>query len=377
MIGSARDPYRSRARVLVVGPLPPPAHGCSLFTRHLLQSRFAAEFDVVHADITDPRSVHNVGRFDAANVWYAMRHGTSFSRLLLVSRPDVVYIPVAQNTLGFLRDALFLTATALSGRPYVVHFHGDGFGAFRTGLRPAFRAGVDRLLRDAAAAVVQSPALARMLHGVVPAARIRIVPNGVPDIGPAPVRPPSARPVVAWLAQLRPEKGLFEFVRAATELLRAGVAADFVLAGDIGDRRALAAAQSMSGEYAPHISFPGALDETAKAALLQRADVFCLPSHSEAHPLALLEAMSAGLPVVSTTCGAIPDTVTAETGLLVAPRDVDGLRRALARLLCDAQLRALMGAAARRRYLAEYTLDRWVERMVRVFQPLVSRAQVA
>lgn len=377
MIGLGPDPGRSRPRALVVGPLPPPAHGCSLFTRHLLQSRFAAEFDVVHADITDPRSVHNIGRFDAGNVWYAVRHGTNFGRLLVASRPDVVYIPVAQNTLGFVRDALFLTPAALSGRPYVIHFHGDAFGAFRAGLRAPLRAGVDRLLRGAAAAVVQSPALAGMLHGAVPAERIRIVPNGVPDIGAPRSRPLTARPVVAWLAQLRPEKGLFEFVRAATDLLRAGVAADFVLAGDTGDRRALEAARRMSADYAAHIHFPGVLDDGAKTALLQRAEVFCLPSHSEAHPLAVLEAMSAGLPVVSTTCGAIPDTVVAGTGLLVPPGDADGLRVALGRLLADAALRSEMGTQARRRYLQEYTMERWVDRMLEIFRPLVPREAVA
>jgi hypothetical protein len=153
---------RATTRVLLVGPLPPPVHGCSVFTQLLLESRFTAEFDVTHVDITDARDVGNIGRFDAGNVWLALRHGAVFAASLVRVRPDVIYIPVAQNTLGFLRDMLFLMPAALSGRRMIVHFHGDGFARFRESAAAPVRAAADALTGRACVAIVQGLGLVTM-----------------------------------------------------------------------------------------------------------------------------------------------------------------------------------------------------------------------
>jgi glycosyltransferase involved in cell wall biosynthesis len=78
--------------------------------------------------------------------------------------------------------------------------------------------------------------------------------------------------------------------------------------------------------------------------------------------------MAAGLPVVSTRRGAIPETVVdGETGLLVEARDTPALTAALRRLIMDPELREKIGRAARARYVACYSVEKWSERMARVF----------
>lgn len=364
-----------RPVVAVVGPLPPPVHGCSVFTRLLLGSRIAEEFEVVHVDITDPRDVDNIGRFDFGNVRLAARHGAAFARVLVAARPQLVYIPVAQNTWGFMRDALFLTPAALSRSRMVVHFHGEGFGTFRRGVNPVLRMVADGTLRRARAAIVQGEALIPMLDGVVGRDRVRLVPNGVPDaFGRMPGRPASAerRVCVLFLANLSPAKGCLDLVDAATRLLDEGADVEFVFAGGVADAAARAEAALRARPYGERIRFPGVADEARKHALLERADIFALPSHSEAHPLVVLEAMSAGLPVVTTRRGAIPETVVdGETGLLTQPRDTAGLTAALRRLVADPALRARMGVAARNRYLEGYTVERWIDGMIAVFRSVL------
>jgi glycosyltransferase involved in cell wall biosynthesis len=82
---------------------------------------------------------------------------------------------------------------------------------------------------------------------------------------------------------------------------------------------------------------------------LARASVFCLPSHAEGLPMAMLEAMAAGKAIVVSGVGGIPDAVEdQENGLMVQPGDAQGLATALARILGDEQERQRLGARARK-----------------------------
>ncbi len=94
------------------------------------------------------------------------------------------------------------------------------------------------------------------------------------------------------------------------------------------------------------VEFLGQLDETALSLEYQRADVFVLPSWYEGYGMALAEALARGLPIISTTAGAIPDTVPADAGLLVAPGDEAALAEALLRVMSDSNLRQRLAAGA-------------------------------
>lgn len=101
-------------------------------------------------------------------------------------------------------------------------------------------------------------------------------------------------------------------------------------------------------------------------------DVYVLPSFWEALPIGLLEAMAAGLPVISTTVNGIPEAVEhGATGLLVSPDDAAGLARAIERLAADPTLRARMGSAGRRRCEERFTLSQMTDRIEAIYRDLV------
>jgi glycosyltransferase involved in cell wall biosynthesis len=116
--------------------------------------------------------------------------------------------------------------------------------------------------------------------------------------------------------------------------------------------------------------FHGPLGRDALAALYGRAAVFALPTLREAFGLSFLEAMSFGLPVVAPRLEAIPEIVSdGETGILVPPRDVDALARAVSELLGDPVRARLLGAAARARAAERFGWDRAAARMLDVLRP--------
>jgi glycosyltransferase involved in cell wall biosynthesis len=95
------------------------------------------------------------------------------------------------------------------------------------------------------------------------------------------------------------------------------------------------------------VSLLGDVDAASLARHYERADLFVLPSYMEGYGMALAEAIAHGLPVVSTTAGAIPETVPPSASILVPPGDSRALERALASLLDDPVKRATLAANAR------------------------------
>jgi glycosyltransferase involved in cell wall biosynthesis len=166
---------------------------------------------------------------------------------------------------------------------------------------------------------------------------------------------PAGAPKVVLPARMLRDKGVVEFATAAKLLLSRGHAASFVLAGMID---AANPASLQPGELAElsretGVEWLGHVSDVP--ALYRSAHIVCLPSYREGLPKALIEACAAGRPVVTTDVTGCREVVAdGVNGLLVKVRDADALAAALQRLLNDPDLRARLGAAGRRRAVAEF-----------------------
>jgi 2-deoxystreptamine N-acetyl-D-glucosaminyltransferase/2-deoxystreptamine glucosyltransferase len=246
---------------------------------------------------------------------------------------------------------------ALGGRPFVVTLHGTGSGGLLDEVRPP--APVDRAAR---AALSRARAVAAVSTLLADAARrlgardVEVIPNGVeipPEVGGE-----AAPPEVLYVGRLAAEKGIEDLLAAAGGL-------DLVVAGD--------------GPLRPRV--PGALGFVPHGelqALYARAAVVVCPSRSEGFGMACAEAMAHGRPVVATSVGGLLDLVVdGETGVLVPPGDVAALRAALDRLLGDPELRARMGAAARRRISERFSWAAVTDATVRLYECVAPQARPA
>jgi glycosyltransferase involved in cell wall biosynthesis len=174
------------------------------------------------------------------------------------------------------------------------------------------------------------------------------------------------RPLVLTPARLDEQKGHPVLLRAAAEL--PGV--DFVLAGEGPERAALEALASELG-ISDRVNFLGYRDDIPQ--LLAACDVFALPSLYEGSSLAVLEAMAAGRPVVSSAIGGTDELIDDGTdGLLVAPGDTDGLAAALRRLLDDAELRKTFAQRAHARVERDFTPTAMTRRVEAIYEELLA-----
>jgi glycosyltransferase involved in cell wall biosynthesis len=206
--------------------------------------------------------------------------------------------------------------------------------------------------------------------------RISVIPNGIelPAAPPVPREearmrlglPPEAR-VVVVVAQLRPEKGHEVYLEAARYLRERSPNAVTLFAGE-GPVRARLEEKAAGLALGERVRFLGARSDVP--VLLAAADVAALASHPvvETYPLAAMEAMAAGLPVVATKVGALAEIVEhGLSGFLVPPADPEALAGALAHLLNDDVLRARFGENARRRAHERFGIARTVDLTERLF----------
>lgn len=211
----------------------------------------------------------------------------------------------------------------------------------------------------------------------IPPERIRVIPTAVAVDAPshgADVRaelgiPPEA-PVVVNVAGLRAQKAHDVLIEATALLAERLPDARVIVAGDGPERSRLEALVSARGLDRRFLLL-GKRDDVPD--ILRAADVVALSSDYEGMPLAALEAMAAGRPLVATAVGALPDVVEdGVTGVLVAPRDPAALADALARVAGDRSLARTMGDAARRRAHENYDLRASVRRYEELYVELLS-----
>jgi glycosyltransferase involved in cell wall biosynthesis len=165
---------------------------------------------------------------------------------------------------------------------------------------------------------------------------------------------PRARPeetVFGFAARIEEGKGPLTLVGALAELNRGGGAALVRMAGtgpQLQEVKAKVRALKMS-DACEIVGFY--TEPMGRSAFMRSLDVFVLPSLAEGTPNSIIEAMAHGLPIIATEVGGIPDLLSADSGILVPPGDTAALAEAMRRLASDPHLRAVMGRAARERYL--------------------------
>lgn len=206
--------------------------------------------------------------------------------------------------------------------------------------------------------------------------RLRVVHCGV-DLAATPyVREARSDVLVLGVGRLDPIKGFDRLIEALAVLQRRGVAFGCRLIGEGPQRAELEAAIARHG-LGQHVELAGARGQAEVQASLREAAIFALPcvvaedGNRDGIPVALMEAMAAGAPVVTTRVSGLPELVDdGVEGVLVGERDVQALADALARLLGDAALRARLAEAARRKIEREFDARSEALRLLAMFRQI-------
>lgn len=323
------------------------------YRRHGLFNRWQIDYIATHGQ---GGAIRNLG--------HAPHALGAFAALLARERRLAVHLHTSARG-RFWQDSVFMAAALAARCPLLLQLHGAGFERLYDRASAPGRVIVRSLLEHASCVIVPCESMRAWVRGVARSANAVCLPNPVTPVE-APQDPAPRPNLVLFLGRLEARKGLFDLLGAVSELRRAIPDVRLVCAGD-GDRAAVARHAERLG-IADAVKFTGWVGASGKRALLESAAVFALPSYEEALPMSLLEAMSAGVPVIASPVGGIPEVVVdGVSGFLCAPGDGASLQRALRKLLLDRSLGARIGAAARESARLRFAPERALSRLEELF----------
>lgn len=272
---------------------------------------------------------------------------------------DVVHI-------HFGRDLMVIPVAVLARRkrvPYLLQTHGMVIPSRNPLAGPLDALWTRRLLTDAGAVLYLTDLERRQLREVARRdVRLEQLPNGVPDYPSGPAR--TGTPEVLYLARLDARKRPVLFVEMAHRMLADGVDARFTLIGpDEGEGPAVVAA---IGDE-PRITWEGPIEPAQAPRRMSLASAFVLPSEREPYPMAVLEAMSVGLPVVvCTDCGLAP-TISQSASGIASEGNAGALATAVTAVLSDS---TGYGQRARQTALRDFGMGTVARRLLTLYRQM-------
>lgn len=297
----------------------------------------------------------------------------AFARIVRRVRPDVIHAHSSKA------GAVARLAKPLNPSVPVLYTpHGYAFaGHFETGRERRIYRGLERAMARLSRFVVAvCEAEGRFAASVGPADRVRVVHNGIAGIpqgshpDPAMQALATRGPLICTLTQLRPGKGVETLIDALPPLVAKHPRVQVAIVGDGVLRQALIErARSLGVVQTVH--FLGEYPDPF--AVLKAANVFVMTSWAEAFPYVILEAMAAGLPIVASNVGGIPEAVEdGHTGMLVRPRDPQSTADALIALLDDPALGPRLGGDAQETVARRFSIAGMIDGVSAVYREALS-----
>ncbi|HEV2671131.1 MAG TPA: glycosyltransferase family 4 protein [Gemmatimonadales bacterium] len=290
--------------------------------------------------------------------------------------PDVVH------THGYRPDVMDAAPARREGIPTVTTVHGFTGGDWKNRLyerlqRRAYRRAFDAVI------VVSNALASRLIRDGVPADRIHILQNVWQETAP-PLNPATARQLLGvavdgfrlgWVGRLSPEKGADVLIDALPLLSDLPLGVSIVGEGAaVAQRSLLDRATRSGGGVGLRIRWHGLVPDASR--LYKAFDVFVLSSRTEGTPIVLFEAMAAGVPIVATRVGGVPDVLTAAEALLVPSANPAALAAAIRAVYQDPAAARARAQRARERLLAEFTVPPWVDRYETVYRLVIRKTAV-
>ena len=287
--------------------------------------------------------------------------------------PVVFYLQLGHSKQTILRDIPLLAAAHKSGAESVVHVHGSGFRTAFDSAPAPLKTAMKAALKNVRRAIVLSDSLKPMFDNLIPEQHIVAIPNGVEqDLARnAAAHTPnhtSDRLTGLYMSNLIDFKGYRQVLEAARLAAEHNRPYDFVICGAETESTSVHPEDFIREHQLSNVTYRGVVADTEKHLAFRNAQVFLLPSTYEGQPIAILEAMHYGLPVITTNAGGIGDIVVHRKNGMVVEQTASDILEAMDSLHESHELRANISATNRDEAQRLYTESAHGNSLISVFK---------
>lgn len=361
-----------KEKVLFILHLPPPVHGSSVVGKqihdsHLINGRFDAEY----VNLGTSKSVDDIGGIGFFKILIYIKILFSVFKKVFLKKYDVVYIAPTVSNFGFYKDFIVVFIVKLFQKKIIFHQHNKGVSQRKKNLFNNFM--YHYFYKDVYV-VLLSKLLYKDISEFVSKNRVYICPNGielVPNLDSLILnKVKNKTPTILFLSNLIESKGVYVLLEACKALQEQKINFQCWFVGGEGDISKTDFLRKVEEfKLSEHVSYLGRKYGDEKHDVFLNADFFVFPTfyHNETFGLVNLEAMMYGLPIVSTNEGGIPDLVKNYfNGFIVSSKNPLELAKKMKTLINDKELRMKLGENGRKKFLNEYTLDKFEENLAQI-----------
>lgn len=356
----------NKRKVLCLLQLSPPVHGVTQMNDYIVKSRYLREkMDLSVVSLNFASSIKDVGVARPAKFLLMLKVIFKLIRAIIKLKPKTVYFTISPTGKAFYRDLVFsLIFKAFRVKNIIFHLHGKGIAQVT---HKRIQKALYRWVFNKSKIILLSPLLVFDVKDVVAEDNIFFLPNSIPrSIPPDKLefacleRRDRAVCRIVFLSNMIRNKGPIVLLRALDILAKEGHDFQACFAGSWfgGDCKAEFYSVLLDSHLAGYVQYLGPQYGNEKTELLLSGDIFVFPTYGDVFGIVNLEAMEAGLPVISTYEGAISEVIeNGVTGYLVPKQDHVALAEKIRILLDNPDLRIRMGDAGRKKFEEQYAFE--------------------
>jgi len=374
-----------RNRILMVGPLPPTVGGITTCMLNILTSDLNKEYEFV--PFTTSRPTENLVKdvYDYTLMFHmelkcliraaltTLHHIIVFPVVLAKRNPKIVHIHTPDYW-PFWESSIYIFFSKMSHRKIVLHIHATSFDKFYKNGNSLGKYFIRKTLNIADKIIVLSSRSKSFFAELVPEYKLAVIPNTVKGTIlynglQRHVKSDVVKVLFIGGTEAK-RKGIYDILKAipiVAEKYGSNILFIFVGKCNVEELKTICKEKNISN----YVEILGYLETKEKIKVFSLSDIYILPSYSEELPIAILEAMAAGLPIISTPVGSIPEVIEeGVNGYLIKPGDYYGLTEKILLLAKDRQLRQIMGRNNAEKIRAEYDdkiVMRKLEKVYNVF----------
>ena len=314
-----------KKKVLVIGALPPPTGGMQTVMEQMCSLKIEG-IEIIPFNVAKNKIIKSNIIINTINFIYRC---VKLFLVLLFKNPDIVHIHVASD-IDVIQKNVFHKICKIMGKKTILHMHGADFDTWYQKLNSKKKLSVKKFLNSCDYLIVLSESW-KIFYEKITDVQVIIINNAIEDINFNEYKRiyPKEEFIVLFLSIICKRKGAYDLLKAISIIKDSKI--KFVFVGPYEDEKFFFNEVDRLN-IRNKCEFIGEVIGKERFKYFASADVFVLPSYAEGLPVAILEAMSFGLPIISTTVGAIPEVIKKENGMLIKPGNVKKLAITLSQI---------------------------------------------